>query len=322
MNLASYKIGILYGGESNERKVSLKSGEAVYEALKREGLNVSKIDVHRDIMKVLEKEKIELAFLALHGGWGEDGTIQALCKLMGIPFTGPDILGSALALDKVLTKKVLESSGIPTPPYMVISKKDVDNQKYLGSFIREVDRKIGFPVILKPALEGSSVGLKIVRKIENLRESIESSLYFGNELLIEKYLTMTETTVGILGLDEDLEVLPIVEIVPKSGIYDFESKYTPGATEYIIPARLPEKIYKKVQEVALQTFKVLKLDIISRIDVLVEGNKDIYVTEANTNPGMTPTSLYPKAAAKAGYEFSGLLVKMLELALKRKENEK
>lgn len=317
MNLANYKIGVLYGGESNEREVSLKSGDAVYEAIKKEGLNVSKIDVHRDIMKVLEEEKIELAFLALHGGWGEDGTIQAICKLIGIPYTGPDILGSALALDKVVTKKILESEGIPTPPYMVISKKDADNKEYFESFIQQIKNKLGLPVILKPALEGSSVGLKVVRETEILQKSIEKCLHYGKVLLIEKYLTVTEVTVGILGFEDDLEALPVVEIIPKSGIYDFKSKYTPGATEYIVPARLPKEIYKEVQEVALRTFKILNLEIISRIDVLIEENKNIYVTEVNTSPGMTSTSLYPKAALSAGYEFSKLIIRILEAALKR-----
>ena len=317
MILADKKIGVLYGGESEEREVSLKSGQAIYKALKDEGLDVVKMDVDRKMLKEIEREKIDVAVLALHGGWGEDGTIQAICKLMEIPFTGPDLLGSALALNKVMAKKIFKSEGIPTPPWKVISQEETTKRGYLDRLAKKLEEEFGLPMVLKPALQGSSVGLKVVKEKMNLKSSIKESMKYGKCLLVEKYLRGTEVTVGILGLGPNLEPLPVVEIVPKRGVYDFKSKYTQGQTEYIVPARLPKKLYEKTQLLALQAFKALNLDIVARIDMLIEEDGNLYVLEANTNPGMTATSLLPKAALAAGYEFSKLLKRMIELAIKR-----
>ena len=317
MILADKKIGVLYGGESEEREVSLKSGQAIYKALKDEGLDVVKMDVDRKMLKEIEREKIDVAVLALHGGWGEDGTIQAICKLMEIPFTGPDLLGSALALNKVMAKKIFKSEGIPTPPWKVISQEETTKRGYLDRLAKKLEEEFGLPMVLKPALQGSSVGLKVVKEKMNLKSSIKESMKYGKCLLVEKYLRGTEVTVGILGLGPNLEPLPVVEIVPKRGVYDFKSKYTQGQTEYIVPARLPKKLYEKTQLLALQAFKALNLDIVARIDMLIEKNRNLYVLEANGTPGMTATSLLPKAALAAGYEFSKLLKRMIELAIKR-----
>jgi len=317
MILADKKIGILYGGESEEREVSLKSGQAIYKALKDEGLDVVKMDVDRKMLKEIEREKIDVAVLALHGGWGEDGTIQAVCKLMEIPFTGPDLLGSALALNKVMAKKIFKSEGIPTPPWKVIFQEETTKRGYLDRLAKKLEEEFGLPMVLKPALQGSSVGLKVVKEKMNLKSSIKESMKYGKCLLVEKYLRGTEVTVGILGLGSDLEPLPVVEIVPKRGVYDFKSKYTQGQTEYIVPARLPKKLYEKTQLLALKAFKALNLDIVARIDMLIEEDRNLYVLEANTNPGMTATSLLPKAALAAGYEFPKLLRRMIELAIKR-----
>jgi len=317
MILADKKIGVLYGGESEEREISLKSGQAIYKALKDEGLDVVKMDVDRKMLKEIEREKIDVAVLALHGGWGEDGTIQAVCKLMEIPFTGPDLLGSALALNKVMAKKIFKSEGIPTPPWKVISQEETTKRGYLDRLTKKLGEEFGLPIVLKPALQGSSVGLKVVKEKMNLKSSIKESMKYGKCLLVEKYLRGTEVTVGILGLAPDLEPLPVVEIVPKRGVYDFKSKYTQGETEYIVPARLPKRLYEKTQLLALQAFKALNLDIVARIDMLIEEDRNLYVLEANTNPGMTATSLLPKAALAAGYEFSKLLKRMIELAIKR-----
>jgi len=164
MSLADQKIGVVCGGESEEREVSLKSGQAIYKALKDEGLDVVKMDVDRKMLKKIEREKIDVAILALHGGWGEDGTIQAVCKLIGIPFTGPDVLGSALALNKVMAKKIFKSESIPTPPWKVISQDEITREGYLDNFIKKLGEEFGLPVVLKPALQGSSVGLKVITK--------------------------------------------------------------------------------------------------------------------------------------------------------------
>jgi D-alanine-D-alanine ligase len=317
MSLVGKKIGILCGGQSEEREVSLKSGQTIYQALKDEGLDVVKMDVDQAVLKKIERKKIDVAVLALHGGWGEDGTIQAVCKLMGIPFTGPDVLGSALALNKVMAKKIFKSEGIPTPPWKVISQDETTKGGYLDKLTQKLGDEFGLPVVLKPVLQGSSVGLKVVKEKTNLKSSIKESMKYGKCLLVEKYLRGTEVTVGILGQGHDLEPLPVVEIVPQRGVYDFKSKYTPGQTQYIVPARLPKKLYEKTQLLALQAFKALNLDIVARIDMLIEEDRNLYVLEANTNPGMTATSLLPKAALAAGYEFPKLLRRMIELAIKR-----
>ncbi len=317
MSLVGKKIGILCGGQSEEREVSLKSGQTIYQALKDEGLDVVKMDVDQAVLKKIERKKIDVAVLALHGGWGEDGTIQAVCKLMGIPFTGPDVLGSALALNKVMAKKIFKSEGIPTPPWKVISQDETTKGGYLDKLTQKLGDEFGLPVVLKPVLQGSSVGLKVVKEKTNLKSSIKESMKYGKCLLVEKYLRGTEVTVGILGQGHDLEPLPVVEIVPQRGVYDFKSKYTPGQTQYIVPARLPPKLYEKTQLLAIQAFKALNLDIVARIDMLIEEDRNLYVLEANTNPGMTATSLLPKAALAAGYEFPELLKRIIELAIKR-----
>ncbi|GAH71386.1 unnamed protein product, partial [marine sediment metagenome] len=247
------------------------------------------------------------------------GTIQAVCKLMRIPFTGPDVLGSALALNKVMAKKIFKSEGIPTPPWKVISQDETTKRGYLDRLAKKLEEKFGLPMVLKPTLQGSSIGLKVVKEKMNLKSSIKESMKFGKCLLVEKHLKATEVTVGILGRGPNLEPLPVVEIVPKRGVYDFKSKYTQGQTQYIVPARLPKKLYEKTQLLALQAFKALNLDIVARIDMLIEKNRNLYVLEANGTPGMTATSLLPKAALAAGYEFPKLLRRMIELAIKRAE---
>ncbi|MFQ6067866.1 MAG: ATP-grasp domain-containing protein, partial [bacterium] len=218
---------------------------------------------------------------------------------------------------KVMAKKIFKSEGIPTPPWTMISHEEIAKRRYLDKLVKKLSEEFGLPLVLKPSLQGSSVGLKVVKEKMNLKPSIKQSMKYGKCLLVEKYLRGSEVTVGILGLGSDLEPLPVVEIVPKRGVYDFRSKYTQGQTEYIIPARLPKKIYEKAQLLALQAFKALNLDIVARIDMLVEEDRNLYVLEANTNPGMTETSLLPKAALAAGYEFPKLLRKMIELAIRR-----
>jgi D-alanine-D-alanine ligase len=321
MNLTNQRIGVLCGGRSQEREVSLKSGEAVYTALREEGLNVVKVDAQEDIVERLKKEKITMVFLALHGGWGEDGTIQGICKLLGIPFTGPDILGSALALDKIAAKKMLISEGLSTPSFVDISSYD-SRKENIPELVERIKKRLSFPLILKPAREGSSIGLKVIQKVDHLGSAIKELTGYGKHILIEEYLEAKEITVGVMGLEGSMEPLPVIEVRPKSGIYNFKAKYTPGVTEYLVPAPLSKFLYQQAQEFALRSCKALNLEIVSRIDMLVDAQEKIYVIEANTNPGMTQTSLLPKAAQVAGYSFSQLLIKILELALKREKKRR
>lgn len=310
------RIGVLYGGTSHEREVSLATGRAVLEALQEKGLDVVGIDVDSSVPRRILQERIEVAFMALHGGWGENGAIQGLLEIYGIPYTGPGILASALALDKTMTKKVLRAEGVPTPDWLSVSSAEVSAEN-LDETAGRIVSTLGLPVILKPSTEGSSVGIKVVRQAEEIPDALAYAARFSGTILVERFMTGIETTVGVIGND-DPRALPVIEIRPKGGLYTYETKYVPGQTEYIIPARLPEKIYGRVQELALRAFKAVGCRGVSRIDVFVDENHGPFVLEINTNPGMTATSLLPKAARATGMEFGDLLVYLLELALETK----
>ena len=301
--LKTRKIGVLCGGSSQEREVSLRTGDAVYKALVFLGLNVSKLDVDRDIALTLVKEKINLAFIALHGKLGEDGTIQGLLEIMGIPYTGSGVLASALALDKVYTKKVFHYHNLPMAKYKVLEKR----VEVPGDILGELD----YPVIVKPAREGSTIGVTIVRESNGLDSAINLAFGYGDKILIEQFIEGREITVGILG-DEPL---PVIEIVSKTAFYDYRAKYEPGMSEHIVPAELPPKQYELAQSLALSAHRVLGCRGATRVDMVMDKEGKIYLLEVNTIPGMTETSLLPEAAAVAGIDFKQLVVKILSYAL-------
>jgi D-alanine-D-alanine ligase len=301
--LKTKKIGVLCGGSSQEREISLKTGEAVYKTLVFIGLNVSKLDVDRDIALRLAKEGIDLAFIALHGKLGEDGTIQGLLEMMGIPYTGSGVLASALALDKVYTKKVFSYHNLPMAKYKVLEKK-VETP---GDILGELD----YPVIVKPAREGSTIGVTIVRESNGLDSAINVAFGYGNKILIEEYIQGKEITVGILG-DEPL---PVIEIVPKTTFYDYRAKYEPGMSKHIVPAKLDREQYELAQSLALSAHRALGCRGATRVDMVMDKEGKIYLLEINTIPGMTETSLLPEAAAVTGMDFKQLVVKILFYAL-------
>jgi D-alanine-D-alanine ligase len=225
--LKQKRVAVLMGGLSREREISLKTGKAIAEALMRKGYQVLSIDVGRDIAEVLIRERIECAFVALHGRGGEDGSLQGMLELMGIPYTGSGVLASALAMDKVMTKKVFLCEGIPTPPFEVVRGCDVGKRE-------GVVLSLSPPVVVKPSREGSTIGITVVRTAEELPAALETAKVYDDEILIEAFIKGKEVTVAVL----DELPLPIIEIAPKSGFYDYRSKYTKGETEYILPARL------------------------------------------------------------------------------------
>lgn len=294
------KIAVMMGGLSREREISLKTGKAILRALTEKGYHAVSIDVGPDIADVLMKEKIECAFLALHGRFGEDGTVQGMLELMKIPYTGSGVLASALALHKIMAKKVFLYERIPTPPFEVLERKEVGKQSTRTT-------SFALPVVVKPAREGSTIGVSIVKKGEDLLPALKEAGKYDEEILVEKFMEGKEITVGIL---EDLP-LPIIEIVPRSGFYDYHSKYTKGETQYLIPAPLSREKYLYAQEISLKAFTALGCSGCARVDLMTDAEGNPFVIDVNTMPGMTETSLLPKAASYAGIPFEDLVERIL-----------
>jgi D-alanine-D-alanine ligase len=299
-SLKKKKIGVMMGGLSREREISLRTGKAILKALIEKGYTACPIDVGQDIAETLVKKKIECAFLALHGRFGEDGTIQGMLELMRIPYTGSGVLASALALHKIMAKKFFLYEKIPTPPFEVFQREEIEKDS-----LRTVS--LPMPLVVKPAREGSTIGVSIVRKEEELVPALKEAGRYDDEILIEKFMGGSEITVGIL---EDIP-LPIVEIVPKSGFYDYHSKYTKGETQYIIPARIPREKYLYAQEIGLKAFKMLGCSGFARVDLMTDEEGSPFVIDVNTMPGMTEMSLLPKAAEFAGIQFGDLVERIL-----------
>lgn len=308
------RIGVLMGGPSSERGVSLKSGKSVYEALKQANLDSVCIDIVTDDadedIKLISSCKIDCAFLALHGRFGEDGTIQEILEGLGIPYTGSGAMASRLSMDKVVSRKLLEVHGLAVPKYKVI-KKDLYDKDY------QLRNSFVFPLVVKPAAQGSSIGLSIIDKPEELINSIDLAFKYGDTIVLEEFIAGRELTVGIL----DNKALPIVEIIPRNRFFDYEAKYHQGMTEYKVPAALDETIVKKVQAAAVKTHQLLGCFGCSRVDIILgQEDNSPYILELNSIPGFTPTSLLPKAAKSAGIEFGELCLRLIELAYEKAKN--
>jgi D-alanine-D-alanine ligase len=294
------RVGVIMGGSSGEREVSLRSGAAVAEALEGRGYDVVRIllgeSFGAEIAATLKNADIDAAFIALHGRCGEDGCIQGLLELSQIPYTGSGVLASALAMDKLKAKELFRLHNVPTPPYYTASiSDDLDDVEALhGSF--------GYPAIVKPRGEGSSLGVSRVTGPGELGRALALAFEYDDTAIVERFITGTEINVGIL----DGRVLGAIEIAPKSGIYDYEAKYTPGMTEYFMPARLSPARYRNVLNLAERAARAVGVTGGVRVDLLVTSGENEYVLEVNSVPGMTETSLLPKIAASAGYSFADL----------------
>ncbi len=312
--MESGRIGVLLGGLSSERDVSLRTGEAVLEALRKRGHDAIPIYVDRDVDVALRQERIDVAFIALHGRWGEDGSIQGLLEMLGIPYTGSDVLSSALAMHKGKAKELFRLHNLPTPAYYTLTAEDsVDLERFHGDF--------GFPCVVKPIREGSSVGVSICHSIADLGPAIEKALCFDDELLIERFVAGREVSVAIL----DDRALGAVEIAPRAGFYDYGNKYTKGATDYFVPPRLSPERYRGVLAQALRSHTALGCRGATRVDMIVSDSGNEFVLEVNTVPGLTPTSLLPKIADAAGISFGELCEMMLygaALATRRGSGER
>lgn len=325
------KIILLAGGSSPEREISLRSGKTIYKALIELGHTVSLVDPalgkHQPkndeefFNSEINKEKIstqnyidsfqldafsnvDLVFIALHGKWGEDGTVQSILDLMNLKYTGSGVLSSSICIDKNLTKVIVKHFGVTTPTWRVYSK---DEKQYLKDFAKE----IGLPVIFKPNDQGSTIGFSLVNNFEDLDLAFEEALKYSNQVLVEKYVKGRELTVSILGE----KALPIIEVKPKHLLYDYECKYTKGMTQYICPAKLNSKIAELVQEQAMIAFKACKCKVFGRVDFILDENNIPFFLEINTIPGMTDLSLVPMAAKAVGMNFNELINKIIELSL-------
>jgi len=298
------RVGVLMGGLSAEREVSLRTGEGVARALDGRGHDVVRIAFGPDspgLDELVRNADIDVAFIALHGRGGEDGCVQGMLELMGIPYTGSNVLASALAMDKLKAKEMFRLHNVPTPPYYVATQGDLDA-------IEELHGSFGFPVIVKPRGEGSSVGMAKAHDLRELVRAVDAALEHDSHVLVERFVQATEVHVGIL----DGRVLGAIEVVPKSGIYDYASKYTPGATEYIAPPRLGATRLRGVMNLADRAARALGCTGACRVDLLVTEGENEYVLEVNTLPGFTPTSLLPKIAAAAGVDYASLCEAILD----------
>ena len=291
------RVAVLYGGPSAEREVSLVSGGEVAGALRQNGYrSVSLIDVGTDLAARLRKRRIEVVFNALHGKIGEDGCVQGLLEVMGIPYTGSGVTASALCMDKVLAKQVLIRNRIPTPPYEVVNR-----DQWKAS-------KLPLPVVVKSRAEGSSIGVTIVRRRRDMLQAVSEACRFDRDALVEKYVPGREITVGMLNGD----ALGVTEIRPAKGFYDFKTKYTSGMASHIFPAPLPGALYRRAMRLAARACAVLGCDGAPRVDFRISPRQRLYALEVNTLPGMTPLSLLPEIAAGVGIDFGTLVERILD----------
>jgi D-alanine-D-alanine ligase len=312
--MQSRKIGVLLGGLSSEREVSLRTGEAVLAALRERGHDAVPIYVDHDVDVALRQEQIDVAFIALHGRWGEDGCIQGLLELLGIPYTGSDVMASALAMHKGKAKELFRLHNLPTPAYYTLTAEDTAD-------LAGVHGDFGFPCVVKPIREGSSVGVAICQSLDELGPAIERALCFDDEILVERFIAGKEVSVAVL---ED-RTLGAVEIAPRAGFYDYANKYTRGATDYFVPPRLSPERYRGVLAQALRAHIALGCHGATRVDMIVSDSGNEFVLEVNTVPGLTPTSLLPKIADAAGISFGELCELMLAgagLATRRGNGER
>jgi D-alanine-D-alanine ligase len=311
------KVALLLGGRSAEREVSLRTGEAIFNALVHKGYDTVKIDPAEDgWLDQLKTGQYDLVFLALHGRYGEDGTIQGLLETLNIPYTGSGVLSSAVCMNKIVTKKLLQTENLPTANFYEVSLNEF-NKKGSAEVQQEILNHLKLPFVIKPANEGSTIGLTVVNKPEQLKEGLELAFTHDQQVLAEEFVEGVEITAGVLG-ELDPIVFPLVEIVPHKGFYDYESKYTKGMTDYIVPARLPKDFYDTAQIVAKKAYLALECKGAARIDMIVTSDGIPYVLEANTIPGMTETSLLPKAAKAAGMEFGDLIERIVKLSLENR----
>jgi len=295
------KVAVLMGGPSAEREVSLKSGNAVLNALKRRGVDAHGIDADKSTLRQLEDGNFDRAFIALHGRWGEDGVIQGALEVLDMPYTGSGVLGSALAMDKLRSKTLWSASGVPTPEYVVIES---------ATDLNKIAAKTGLPVFVKPVREGSSLGISKAKTANELKSAWEMAAKYDDKVIAERFIDGAELTCTILGD----QALPLIRIETDREFYDYEAKYILDTTRYLCPCGLPADQERAIQDLARRAFEVLGCSGWGRVDFMQDKAGHAYAIEVNTVPGMTDHSLVPKAAKQAGMDFDELVIRILETA--------
>lgn len=314
MNM-NIRIMVVCGGTSTEREVSLRSGKAVYEALLRYGYqNTTLFDLGESNVGDILTARPDVVYLALHGKGGEDGSIQGMLELAGIPYTGSGIASSAICMDKIFTKRVLESVGLPSAKYAVRTAAECTDLKKTGE---ELVAELGLPLVLKAPCQGSSIGVVIVRRMEETEAALREVLSYEGRVLAEEFLSGTEITLSIIG-NEELTVLPDIEITSEREFYDYKAKYTNGLCHHIIPARISEQDRERAREIGAAAYRALNCRGYARVDMFVEKDRGPMIVEINTLPGMTEMSLVPDAARAAGISFEELVSTVVTLALQKR----
>lgn len=299
------------GGRSLERDVSLVTGRRVSSALSELGYSIEEIDVDNHLIAKLKRMKPDIAFIALHGKGGEDGTVQELLEILEIPYTGSGVFASIVGMDKVLTKEIFRLEKITTPDFYSFSTTAF-REMGAADTLPKIAKTLGYPLVIKPAGQGSALGLKMAHSEKDLSGALMTALSYDDKVVMEKFIEGRELAVSILGTEH--RVLPIVEIFPKSGFYDYEARYTMGLTDYQVPAELDESVKIKVEEIAIRSYKALKCVGFGRVDIILDPNGVPNVIEINTIPGLTETSTFPMAAEAAGLDFSQMAEEIVKTA--------
>lgn len=314
------KIAVLMGGRSLEREVSLASGRHVCDALEALGYYVLALDVTADLVSTLRSERPSAAYVALHGKYGEDGTIQELLEFLGIPYTGPGVVASALAWDKSVAKHLFAEHGIPTPPWLTLTADAFKEMGAATALDLIGERTGGFPVAVKPSRQGSALGLRRVEAADGLADALLDALSYDTAALVERWVDGVELAVTVLGETRCTEVLPAVEIAPRVGVYDFAARMDADAVEFFAPARLDAAVATRAADIACRVHDLLGCRDVSRVDMVVGEDGTPLVLECNTSPGMTETSLLPMAAQAAGMSFQDVVSRVVRAALSRGES--
>lgn len=306
------KIAVLYGGVSKEREVSIATGNGVMAALEKKGHNVIGIDFHPDRLDEIFQLNVDVVFIALHGKYGEDGAIQGMLDMLNIPYVGSGVLASALAMDKHKAKKLFKQKNIPVAKDKLYY---VNNEDKAHNVAKDINEHFPVPFVVKPNREGSTVGLTIVKDKAETEAAVKRALESDPYILVEEYISGMELTVPVWGAYDEEEALSIIEIIPKNELYDYESKYTVGGSEHIIPARIDDDLTEKIKKYAILAHQVLGCETYSRVDFLLKDNKIPYILEVNTLPGMTPTSLFPDAAKHDNISYEDMVERLVQLTV-------
>lgn len=313
------KVAVIKGGRSPEREVSLESGANAAAALKLAGYNVVELDGDISLADNLIKEKIDVVFIALHGQYGEDGTLQGMLEFMDIPYTGSGVLSSSLAMNKIKSKEIFKANDIASSNWFTISLSEYKSKDV--AFLLDKIQSFGYPVVIKPCALGSTIGVTKAKDEKEFITGIEQAFLYDFEILVEKFVKGMELSVPVYGKD-DPRALPVIEIIPEGGFYNYETKYQPGMSTHIIPARISENAYKSAQDMALRAYKSLMCYGFARVDIMMDENENLYTLEVNTIPGMTKTSLFPESARKDGITFVEVVDSLVKWGMERHEKEK